>query len=205
MGEERGQYYGVSRLAILRPFLSCPAVALGVHWVFQGMVHMDRTELLFKIGVEVTLIGLALPLFVLAGGFPFAWSAVIAFLVAHTLNFLFNGQVWVVLKHFGMVRHNWAEFQDYLCQLAGRIRAEHSLEYAATYGSLVRGEWHPTSDLDVRLVRRPGMVSGLRTCWFVLRERTRAFVSRFPLDMFVLDGPERLVEMRDDELPQRIK
>jgi predicted nucleotidyltransferase len=201
---DEDRYYNVSERAILRPLLGNPIVALSVHWVFQGMLNMDRTERLLRIGAEVVLMGISLLLFVLAGKLPLIWAAVAAFLVAHTLNFLFNGQIWVVLKHFGLVRHSRAEFDEYLCQLSERVMAEPSIEYAAAYGSLVRGEWRPTSDLDVRLVRKPGVVSSLRACWFVLQERTRALINKFPLDVFVLDGPELLAEMRDDERPQEI-
>jgi predicted nucleotidyltransferase len=69
------------------------------------------------------------------------------------------------------------------------------------YGSLTRGELRPTSDLDVRLIRRPGLVNGLRACWFVLRERTRAHLTGFPIDFLVLDSPRLLKRMRPDEPP----
>jgi len=75
------------------------------------------------------------------------------------------------------------------------------MQYVAVYGSYVRGEWKPSSDLDVRLVRRAGFVSGLRACWFLLRERTRAFWMRFPLDIYVADGFASLERLRLDEAP----
>jgi predicted nucleotidyltransferase len=201
----KDHYYNVSKLAILRPFLSNPIFALGVHWVFQGMLYMDWTERVFRIGVEVALASVFLFLLVPVGRFPIGWAVTIAFLIAHTLNFLFNGQMWVVLKHFNLVKHSRAEFDEYLGQLAEKIRTEPSIGRAAVYGSIVRGEWNPASDLDVRLVRRTGVANGLRACWFVLRERTRALLNKFPLDIYVLDGPERLVEMRADELPREVK
>ena len=63
----------------------------------------------------------------------------------------------------------------------------------------VRGEWKETSDLDMRLVRRPGVRNGLRACWFVMKERTRANMRRFPLDVFLLDDFSRLDRLRHDE------
>lgn len=201
---EKDLYYGISRRTALRPFLRSPVFAMSVHWIFQGMLYMGRTELLFKLGLDLSLTAISWILFYWALGMPWAWAALSAFLVAHTLNFLFNGQVWVVLKHFHLVTNSRSEFEEYLSQIAERIQAEPSIEWAAAYGSLVRGEWHESSDLDVRLVRKPGLWNGLRACWFVLRERSRALFTRFPLDVFMLDNPGRLADMRDDEQPQVI-
>jgi predicted nucleotidyltransferase len=192
-------YYGVSKRPILRPFLRSPIFAMGVHWVFQGMLYMDRTERLFKLGLDLILTALLWILLSPLLGLSWAWALLVAFLLAHTLNFLFNGQMWVVLKHFHLVRNSRSEFEDYLSQLAQRIQAEPSIERAAAYGSLVRGEWHESSDLDLRLVRKPGLRNGLRACWFAMRERTRALFRRFPLDVFLLDDPSRLGRMREDE------
>jgi hypothetical protein len=204
MGVDKEHYYNVSQLAILRPLLRHPIIALGVHWFFQGILYMESTERLFKIGVEVILIGVFLSLF-LVGGLSLIWAAVVAVGVAHTLNFLFNGQIWVVLKHFGLVMHSREKFDEYLDQLSEKIRTESSIGYAAFYGSLVREEWSSTSDLDIRLVRKSGVINGLRACGFVLRERTRACLNKFPLDIYVLDSSERLAEMRADEPPQEVK
>lgn len=198
-------YYKVSRSSILQPLLRSPFFALAVHWVFQGTLYMDRAELLFKLGLDLILTAILWLLLSPLLDLSWIWVLLAAFLVAHTLNFLFNGQLWVVLKHFRLIRHSRAEFDAYLDRLSDGIRAEPSIQWAAAYGSLVRDQWHQSSDLDVRLVRRPGLRNGLRACWFTLRERTRALVSRFPLDVFLLDDPERLVRLRHDEQPLVIK
>jgi glycosyltransferase involved in cell wall biosynthesis len=192
-------YYKVSHSPTLRPFLRSPVFALAVHWVFQGMLYMDRTELLFKIGLDIGLTMLLWILFSLLPGLPWFGTLLAAFLAAHTLNFLFNGQMWVVLRCFHLVSHSREEFSGYLQGLSNRIQLEPSIRWAAAYGSLVRGEWHEHSDLDVRLVRKAGFWNGLRACSFALRERTRAFRRRFPLDLFVLDGSRLLSRLRDDE------
>jgi hypothetical protein len=166
---------------------------------------MDRTERVFKIGIDLILTIILGSLLSLVSGISWIWAVVLGFLVAHTLNFLFNGQVWVVLKHFDLVSHSQAEFEQYLRLLSERVRAEPSIQWAAAYGSLVRGEWHEHSDLDVRLLRQAGFWHGLRACWFVVAERTRALLSTFPLDMFVLDGSGKLAKLRSDEQPFEIK
>lgn len=194
-------YYKASDHVLLRPFLRSPVISLLVHWVFQGMLYMDRTELMFKIGLDLAM---ATVLWIAVSRIlrlPKGWAVVPALLIAHTMNFMFNGQVWSVLKCFHLVKHSRSEFDEYLRQLSERIEAEPSIEWAGVYGSPARGEWTEYSDLDLRLVRRSGLWNGLCACWFVLCERTRALIHKFPLDLFLLDSPKMLAAMRNDEPP----
>jgi hypothetical protein len=201
--EER--HYEVSHLAILQPLLRNPLGALAVHWLFQGMLHMDPTERWFKLGSELFLGSILTLSISLIFGIRPVGTLMTAMLIVHTLDAAFNGQVWVVLKHFGLVKHSRTQFEQYLSRLSVRILVEDSIEYAAAYGSVVRGEWALTSDLDLRLVRKPGPINGLNACLFCLGERARAFVAKFPLDVLVLDSSDRLSEMREDEVPLCIK
>jgi predicted nucleotidyltransferase len=186
----------------LRRALRSPATAVMAHWIFQGTLYMSTTERRFKLALDALLTILAaIPLSTWLR-WEMAWLA--AFLQAHTLNFLFNGHLWGVLKHYGAVRLRRSEYQTYLCLLSSRIGAEPSIQWAGVYGSLVRGDWSPTSDLDVRLVRKPGAANAMRACLFVLSERSRALVAKFPLDIYLLDDPGQLDAMRADESPQAI-
>jgi hypothetical protein len=174
-------------------------VGIGVHWVFQGLLYMDLTERRFKLMLDVilTVVGGI----ILSRWLPWPLGGLIAFLIAHTLNFLFNAQLWVVLKHYGLVSHTYETFENYTRDIAKRINAEPSLMYAAVYGSRVRAAWRPSSDLDIRLVRGYGWKNGVRACSFVLIERTRAFWRGFPLDIYVLDSFVPLSRLRADEPP----
>jgi predicted nucleotidyltransferase len=200
-GEETRGYANVSHPA-LRWLLRSPVAAVAAHWFFQGMLYMDATERWFKLALDGLLTVLAaIPLRIWFRS-DMAWLA--AFILAHTLNFLFNGQLWGVLKHYGLVRLSRPVFESHLCQLSRRTRNEPSIRWAGVYGSLARGGWSPTSDLDVRLVRKPGVANALRACVFVLAERSRALLHRFPLDIYVLGDPGQLAAMRGDEWPQTI-
>lgn len=183
----------------LRPIVTRKSGALGSHWLFQGLLYMDPTERWFKLGLDLFLtlvvggilrLWLSLPLTIGAG-----------FVVAHTLNFLFNGQMYGVLKTFGSVSHSGTEFHAELERLRARVTEEPCILYAAAYGSLAREAWSETSDLDVRIVRAPGFRSAWRVCWFAARERTRAFLKGFPLDIFVLDGRSSLEKMSEKSIP----
>jgi thymidylate kinase len=180
------------------------ALAIGMHWVFQSMLYMDPTERRFKLGIDAALTTVGAIL--LNSWLPWPAALLIAFLIAHTLNFFFNGQLFALLKNYGFVKHTYLEFRRYAEALARRAEQEPAIRYIAVYGSLSRQAWTHTSDLDGRILRRPGLINGVRACWFLLLERTRALVHGFPLDMYVLDG-ELSVDgrLRKDERPTRLE
>jgi hypothetical protein len=197
-GQEQKVYAKVSN-PWLRSVVKHRSGALLAHWLFQGLLYMDPTERWFKLGLDLVLT-------LIAGGVLGLWlpilpATLVGFLIAHTLNFLLNGQVYGVLKHFGSVQHTWEQFDEEVQRLRQRIAEEPSIVYAAAYGSLAREQWSPTSDLDLRLVRAPGIRSAWRVCWFAVQERARAFWNRFPLDLFVLDTCASLNRMAENDRP----
>jgi thymidylate kinase/predicted nucleotidyltransferase len=171
--------------------------ALAVHWLFQGLLYMDPTERRIKLGIDLLLSLLFGSL--LKRRLRIVPAFGLGLIAAHTLNFIFNGQIFGVLKHFGGVRHTWDEFNGEVERMRRKAAEEPDIVYAAAFGSLARSEWSPTSDLDVRLVRAPGLRSALRVGWFAIRERARANFIRFPLDLYVLDRYESLERMSEKE------
>jgi len=128
----------------------------------------------------------------LGGTLPAAAAWMVALVIAHTVNLLLNAHLWGVLKHYGLVRHTWETYTRYVDAFLGRAEREPAIDSLWICGSLSRDAWSPASDLDVRLLRCPGMANGVRACWFLLRERTRALWCRFPLDAYVVDSREGL-------------
>jgi predicted nucleotidyltransferase len=175
---------------IIKKFMGYPISGIFVHWLLQSMLYMDKTELIFKIWLEVSFI--AIFYFILKIRLSFIPASILALLISHTINFLFNAQLFVVLKHYGLVHHSERDFSNFIDEFNKRLTREPSIIYAGIYGSFVRGRWRSSSDLDVRLVRDNGWIAGLRACLFLLRERTRALFSGFPLDIYVLDRYSRL-------------
>jgi hypothetical protein len=194
------QVYAHVRSPILSWLLRWPLVALVSHWTFQGLLQMDRTERWFKLGLDVALAVALRP--VMSLGLPrsdAAWLAAAA--LAHSLNFLLNGHLWGVLKTYGLATLPAQRRARYLAGLAARLCAEPAVRFAALYGSHARGELDACSDVDLRLVRRPGLCHGVRACWFLLSERTRAVLARVPLDAYLLDSEAPLARLRPDEAP----
>jgi hypothetical protein len=173
--------------------------ALVVHWLFQGMLQMGLAERGFKLGLDALAA-------LVAGGILWLWLPILpalglGVLVAHTLNFVLNGQIYGLLKHFGGVEHSWETFYHEVEGLRARVAREPAIRQAVLFGSLSRDAWRPTSDLDVRLVRAPGLHNAWRACWFAARERARACWEGFPLDLLVLDDPTPLEAMAEKGLP----
>jgi predicted nucleotidyltransferase len=169
------------------------------HWLFQGMLYMDKTERIFKLGLDFFLLLLFYPL--LRRRLPIRTSLVTGAIAAHTLNFFFNGHLWGALKHFGGITRTAQEFDAEVERLRRRVQDEPSIVFAAAYGSLARDEWTPTSDLDVRLVRAPGLRNGWRASLFTMQERSRALIKGFPLDIFVFDGEASLSKLAERQSP----
>lgn len=191
--------YAKVQSPLLRLLLGNRLGVLSSHWLFQSMLYMDRTERVFKLGLDLVLILILYRLFR-------PWMRIIpalsvASFIAHTLNFLFNGHIWGSLKHFGGITQTAAEFNAEVERLRRRVEAEPSIVYAAAYGSLARDEWSPTSDLDVRLIRATGLQNGWRASLFTMQERSRAFIKGFPLDIYVLDHVASLNKLAERKQP----
>jgi hypothetical protein len=197
MKNKKGESYAKITNPILRMLLQRPIAGIGLHWAFQSLFYMDPTERWFKLSLDLILtllIGLAVSAMVQS---TLTWLS--SFLLAHTLNFLFNGQLWGVLKTYGYVQKSYIEFTRYVEQLRRRAAGEPSIERLFACGSLARQEWSSASDLDARILRKQGFINGIRACWFLLKERSWALVNRFPLDLYVIDNITSLNRLRANE------
>jgi thymidylate kinase len=176
-------------------------LALVSHWIFQSVLYMDPSERWFKLGLDFILTALGTLLLKTWLAWPVAVG--VSFFAAHTLNFFLNGQLFALLKNYGGVSHTYEQFMAYTDALAQRAKKETSIQKIVMYGSISRQSWSHSSDLDARILRKPGVKNGIRAAWFLLKERTRALFSRFPLDMYVLDSERSLKDSRlkADEQP----
>lgn len=169
------------------------------NWIFQGMLYADKTERAFRLFLDLLLtlilylFFINLPLDIPAG---FAFS----FFAAHTANWIFNGQLFVLGRYLGIKPKKNNEFCKYMNELKNRAEREKSIQLVAVYGSMSRKELNENSDLDVRIIRKEGIFNGLRACLFGLSERTRALFNKFPLDLYIIDSKDHLSKIRKDEI-----
>jgi predicted nucleotidyltransferase len=178
--------YGQFRSRTLKLILRNPLSALAAHWVFQSLLYMNGSERWFKIGLDIAL---TIAFAVLVSWYlPIFPSLFLSFVLAHTLNFIFNGQIWGVLKHYGIVYTPRESFLQYAGNVVARAKAETAIVGFVVCGSLSRSDWTPYSDFDGRVLRKPGIFNAARASWFVCLERARAFLNFFPIDLYVIDS-----------------
>jgi len=160
---------------------------------------MDRTEKIFFLLLDGIFF---LPIF-----FAFlalsnlSSSIILAVVITHTLHWLFNGHLYVLLKNLRLSKIELDCFAKYLSDLRERAKKEKSILAIAAFGSLSRRQLSESSDLDIRIIRRPGVINGMRACLFTLLERGRALMSKIPLDVYTLDGFQNLSKLCPDEPP----
>ena len=134
-----------------------------------------------------------------------AW--VISFLMAHTINALFNGHPVALWRHaYGSAASDWTKekFVRYIDGLHVRINNKPPAGVAAicVMGSIVRGELRPTSDVDMAVIAKPGILNILLALNYLVLERVRAFLAGFPLDAYMYRNWRELeAKMRVNEEP----
>ena len=82
-----------------------------------------------------------------------------------------------------------------------RLQQQNFIDSAIAYGSLSRGKFKNTSDIDIRFVPKSGEFNFWLSCLFSVKERCIAFINGYPLDLYVFETTTLLKKMRTDELP----
>lgn len=165
-------------------------IALFSHWLFQGLLYMDRYERGFKILTEILAFSVIMFIFR-----PITVERVVfVALVAHTINFLFNGHFWGLAKHYGLCRTDTARLTEYTISIKNRLINYKCFSACYIFGSFARGELGRGSDLDVRLVRNSGFANGVISSMLIARERTLALIGIVPLDIYVCSKKPELRE-----------
>jgi predicted nucleotidyltransferase len=170
------------------------------NWLNQGMTYMLLEELFLKLLLDATFF--ILTYYVL---FFFGFSNIVCLLtspfLAHTINWLLNGHFFNLIRYFGLGRQDYDWFIAYPNEIRTRLLGKRSISGVALYGSLSRGSFSKTSDLDVRVIARPGVMNAFFTSWFVFEERSFAFFSKYPIDIFMATQKRGLDKLRRDEIP----
>ncbi len=169
---------------------SCPVI-LAINWCLQGMRGMDRGELAFRLALEAMVWAALTPL---AG--PLA-----ALLLAHSLNFLLNGQLWVCARYCLIWHRRPAALDRFLARVVIELRQLPWLEEAVCIGSrgAAGATRHDRADIDLRLIAPPGVGGWLKVNLLLLALRARALVGLIPLDLYAYDSPASLERFRQDE------
>lgn len=160
-------------------------------WMFQGMLYSNWRENVIRLGIDA-IITVALTLIM-------PWW--IGLLIAHTLNFTFNMQAKAIFNHMGAGNKPASDFLHGTEAMRQRVEKAKCIDAAIAYGSLSRGCYKPTSDIDVRFVPAKGEWTYWKVCFWLVRERAISFATGYPLDAYVFTLERCKSAMRSDELP----
>lgn len=164
-------------------------------WIFQGMRISNWRENAIRIAIDVILTCSVL---------PFStewWVLLLAFVISHSLNFMFNGQFFAMFTHMGATGVTAEKFLDRTIRIAEEAKTKKFCAAAVAYGSLSRGCFKSTSDIDLRLVPAEGESNWWKLALWAISLRARAFCWGYPLDMYCYDANILTKKMRSDELP----
>jgi predicted nucleotidyltransferase len=196
--------YAKVRLPVLKRIFQYRPVMLASNWFFQGVFGCTWSERLFRLTLEAII---AFPTFTLFSIWINLYiSAMLSIILAHSLNWVFNGNLSaLILQHNIWVSRNGvsdvAHKSRYLDMLKRKSLEMPDVVLAiATFGSLSRGEFTESSDLDVIIIRKPGFVNWVKSNFFALSLRSIAFIRKVPLDLHVLDNVDQMEgRIRPDE------
>jgi predicted nucleotidyltransferase len=189
-----------ARSNILKWLLESKTGVLLSNYIFQGILYMEKTEFLFKICFELIVFVFLFLLFATLITTT-AYSFVLALVLAHTCNWLFNGHLFVLGRYLGFTRNSPVRFIDYPEGIRQRLSKRTSIQAVAFFGSLSRNGFSTNSDLDVRVVSEVNGRSNFAACFWTFLERSVALFNKYPLDVYVISKKESLLKLREDEYP----
>jgi predicted nucleotidyltransferase len=116
-----------------------------INWIFQGLRIKSFHEILFFLFIELSL------LIILFKFFNF--SIYISFVISHSINWLFNGHFWVILRYSKLYKASMNSLKSQYQYIVNFIQRSWMIDEAIIIGSFAfeEGKINPNSDIDARL------------------------------------------------------
>ncbi len=165
------------------------------NWVYQGIPHADKTEMIYKISftlVSWVLIFFTLPFMV---DLSFIYQLVISFIIAHSINWIFNCNHFVIFIH----RMKWlkttkSKLFKHLISIQEKLKDKDWILLVVSLGGISRGTMSEHSDIDVNIVRKSGSKNAIYSLLFAAIEKKRADYNGIPLDIMISDSVEDCIK-----------
>lgn len=161
------------------------------NWIFQSIPNSDRTERVYKI--LFTLIFWFTAYLILKYFFDFETlrSVLLSFVFGHTLNWIVNGNFYNLIIHrLMLVKLSKSNLFLYIDVLEKKLVQQKWVLYAASFGSICKGTLKDSSDIDISIVRKPGLKNALASIWFAVKEKKLADLKGIPLEIYISDSPQ---------------
>ena len=182
-----------------------PAITIARYWVVQGALYMNWIERLHRWTIELLLfLGVY---FILSAFIRFPANIFWSVLIAHTLIALLNGHLFALFAHdlfwFSFYKDR-KSFINYIEKIRARLqrKAPSCVCGVFFFGSLVRGEFRDSSDLDIRYISKDGFWNSLCTANLVFLERVQAVFAGFPIDIYMFrdrDEMEKKIDFKNEQ------
>ena len=171
---------------------------LVINWMFQGVFGLSKIDLIGKILLELCMF---LTLIISFSNLTVK-GVIFSLLFAHTMNWIFNTHFWDIGRYIGFTRTDTGRFYPYLKNIFHRISAQSSLIGAIVIGGASRGEGiKNTSDIDLYFISEKGIKNNIFSFLISVKERSLAFVNKFPLNLCLADDLTVMSKHRNDETP----
>ena len=177
---------------LLLDFLSLKPVVLLSNFIFQGMRYMSLGEKLYKFFIT---------LFFSTVIFVFFGNIYISIIIGHLLNYILNGQFFVVYRYLANGRTmSRAKLEEFLILIEKNIDIYKPKDILFT-GSFCRGKMSKSSDLDIRIYHNKGFTNSLRAYFFASKLRFMGLFLKFPVDVFCFSDLSFLNKLDKIEVP----
>ena len=164
------------------------------NWVFQGIPNLDWSEKTYRVLFTIFFWLFILFTFINYSTFSFLQSIALSFIIAHTLNWIVNSNFYgLIIHNLLLSKLSKENLFEYIEILEQRTKTQKWIIYAASFGSICRGELTDSSDIDISIVRKPGFVNALKSLKFSIKEKKYADLKGIPLEIYISDSPENSI------------
>lgn len=160
--------------------------------IFQGVLYMSMGEKIYKLSIT----------FIFSVVFYYMFNNLtISILSAHLLNYIINGQFYVVYRYFDPnANMKESDLFKYISFIERNITIFKPLDILII-GGVARGRVKSTSDLDVRIYHTNKMIDSIKAYIMATIFRFYGLVTGFPIDVFCFSNLKFLEKIRKDETP----
>lgn len=178
--------------SFIHSFLNLKIVVLLSNVVFQGMRYMSLGERFYKLSITV-IFAFLVDIFIK--------NLIISFIVAHLLNYIVNGQFYVVFRYLSskrtMSERDLIQFVDIINHAIKIFKPNDVL----VIGSFCKGRMSKSSDLDIRLFHDENPISSISAYFMASYLRFMGLFLKFPIDIFCFSDLKFLDKISPKEIP----
>ena len=178
--------------SLIHKILNIKAFVLISNFIFQGILYMSTGEKIFKISVTL-IFSIILHFFIR--------NAYISVFLGHLINYIFNGQYFVVYRYLGSEPVlNRTELDGFIRLISTSIEKFTPID-VLIIGSFCRGEMRSSSDLDIRIYHDGSFFDSVKAYTMAFYLRFKGLIMKFPIDVYCYSNMNFMENVRKDEIP----